>query len=131
MDKLNTIRTKLDAEILKLCAEEASTVDAALQETRELNSHDPLEFDSAHKQDVEDGGDHTVPSPDAEQTSDSRFSSSDGNDVEETATELVVKRQGGDNEDCVSPDSLETEKDTNRVNDEGKKETNKEWITVG
>ncbi|XP_074480227.1 death domain-containing protein 1 [Sebastes fasciatus] len=147
VDKLNTIRTRLDEEILKLCAEEASTVDAALQETRDpqaaedehnhLNSHDPLESDSGNKQEFEDRDDqsHIMPSPDTEQTSDSKSSSSDCNDVEETGKELAVKGQGSDTEDCVSPEShtdiQETEKDTNRVNDKGKEETNNEWIIVG
>ncbi|XP_044040854.1 death domain-containing protein 1 [Siniperca chuatsi] len=151
MDKLNTIITKLDEEILKLGAKEASTVDASLQETRapkaskqpeddnnHLNSQDPLGFDSGHKKDIEDGDEqsHTMPSPDTEQTSDSRFSSSDCSDVEPPGKEFVVKSQGSGNEDCVSPESQidfleETEKDTNRVNDKGKNETNIEWITVG
>ncbi|XP_045920508.1 death domain-containing protein 1 isoform X2 [Micropterus dolomieu] len=153
IDKLNTIITKLDEEIHKLCAEKASTVDAALQETRDpkadgserreddnnhLNSHDPLDFDSGHKQEAEDGDDQsrTVPSPDTEQTSDSRFSRSDCSNVEETGKELEVKGQGSDNEDCVSPKSQtdfleETEKYTNRVHDKSKEETNMEWITVG
>lgn len=137
MDKLNTISTKLDKEIFKLCAEEASTVAAALQETRELNSHNSLEFDSVHEQEVgEDGDDQNPttmpPPPDAEQTSDSRFSNDDCNNVGETGEGLVVKSQGGDNDDSVSPDSLEeTEKDTNKVNDEGKEEPKNEWITVG
>ncbi|XP_051284794.1 death domain-containing protein 1 [Dicentrarchus labrax] len=151
IDKLNTIRTKLDEEILKSCAEEASPVGAALQETGDtktseqreddnnpLNSHNFLEFDSRCKKDIEDGDDqsHTMSLPDTEQTLDSRFSSSDCNNVEETGKELVVKSQGIDNEDCVSPDRQtdfceETEKDTNRVNDKGKEEMNNEWITVG
>lgn len=151
MDKLHTIITKLDAEILKFCAEEASAVDAALQETRDpkvseqpeadnnhLNSHNPLAFDCGHKQDVEGGDDqsHKMSSPDTEQTLDSRFSSSDCNDVKDTEKTLEVKSQGGDSEDPVSPESQadvleETEKDTNRVNDKDKEEINNEWITVG
>lgn len=145
MDKLNVTVNKLDEEIRKLCAEEASTVtrDPKASEQPEdgnnhLNSHDPLDFDSGHKQDVEDGDDqsHVLPSADTEQTPDSRSSSSDCNDVEETGKELVVTSQGSDNEGCVSPDAVtdfleETEKDTNRVNDKGKEEANNEWITVG
>ncbi|XP_070786242.1 death domain-containing protein 1 [Enoplosus armatus] len=137
-DKLNTIITKLDEEILKLCADEASTVDASLQETRDpqaseqpedenyhLNSQDPLEFDPGHEQDVKDGDDqsHAMPSLDTEQTSGSRFSSSDCSDVEETGKEIAVKGQGSDNEDQT--DFLE------ETNDKGKEETKIEWITVG
>ncbi|TDG99661.1 hypothetical protein EPR50_G00196840 [Perca flavescens] len=143
MDKLNTVITKLDEEILKLCAEEAS----APLETRDpkapkqpednnnhLSSHDALESDSGHKQDVEDRDDqsHTMPSPDSEQTS---HSSVDCNNAKETGKELVVKIQVSENENCNSPESqtnfLETENDTNRVNDKGKEKTNIGWITVG
>lgn len=142
MDTLNAIITKLDAEILKLRAEEASTVDAQLQETQATekpdddNDHqDPIESDSGYKLEVEDQS-HTMPSPDTENTPESRFSSSDRNNVEETGKELVVKGQGSDNEDCVSPESQtdfleETEKDRNRVNVKEKEETNNKWITVG
>ncbi len=103
-----------------------------------LNSHDPLESDTGHEQNVEDGDDqsHIKQTADTEQTPESRFSSSDCNDVEETGKELVVKSQGSDNEDCVSPDGRtdfleKTEKDTNSVNDKGKEEANNKWITVG
>ncbi|XP_033507944.1 death domain-containing protein 1 [Epinephelus lanceolatus] len=152
IDKINTIITKLDEEMLKLCAAEASTEDATPQEIRDpketeqpeddknhLNSDDPLESDSGQKEDAEDGDDQSptrLPSPDSKQTSDSRFSSSDCNNEEETGKESEVKSQGSGNEDCVSPDChtdflQETEKDTNKVNEKGKEETNKEWITVG
>ncbi|XP_068569977.1 death domain-containing protein 1 [Cebidichthys violaceus] len=148
MDQLNAIVAKLDEEILRLRAEEDSTVDAALQDTRgpkapqkpkeydnnHLNSYGPLESDSEYKQADEDGdGDdqsHTMPSPGTEQASDtgSLFSSSVCNDVEEAEKKMLVKSQGSENEDCVPPESQtdvleETENDTNRVN--------KEWITVG
>lgn len=146
MDKLNTIITKLDREILKFRPEEASTLDAALQETRDpkaseqledennhLNSHDPLEFDSRPKQDAEDGddGSHTAPSPDTRQASDSRFCSPVCNEVEEKGEELVVKSQGSEDESCVSEDSRTdfVEEISEKV--KGKEETNKEWITVG
>lgn len=152
IDKINTIITKLDEEMLKLCAAEASTEDATPQEIRDpketeqpeddknhLNSDDPLESDSGQKQGAEDGDDQSPtrpPSPDSKQTSDSRFSSSDCNNEEETGKESEVKSQGSGNKDCVSPDChtdflQETEKDTNKVNEKGKEETNKEWITVG
>ncbi|XP_054457885.1 death domain-containing protein 1 [Anoplopoma fimbria] len=134
MDKLKAILAKLDEEILRLCAEEASTVDAALQETRDpkgpeppeddnnhLNPCDPIESDSVHKQADDDGdGDdqsHTMPLPGTEQASDSRISSSVCNDVEEAEKRISVKRES----QTDFPE--ETEKDTNRVN--------KEWITVG
>ncbi|XP_031707333.1 death domain-containing protein 1 [Anarrhichthys ocellatus] len=143
MVQLNAIVAKLDEEILRLCAEEASAVAAALQETRDpkapeqpeddknhLNSYDPLESDSGHKQADGDGdGDdqsHTMPSPGTEQASDTGFSSSVCNDVEEEEKEILVKSQGSEIKDCVSPESPfleEAEQDTNRVN--------KEWITVG
>ncbi|XP_034712816.1 death domain-containing protein 1 [Etheostoma cragini] len=143
MDKLNTVISKLDEEILKLCAEEAS----ALQETRDpkaskqpeddnnhLSSLDPLESDPGHKQDVMDGDDqsHTMPSPDIEQSSNSSF---DCSHAKETEKELVVQTQGSGSENCNSPESqtnfLETENDTNRVDNKGKEKTNIGWITVG
>ncbi|XP_034413495.1 death domain-containing protein 1 [Cyclopterus lumpus] len=146
LDQLNAIVAKLDEEILGPSAEEASTVDAALRETRDpeapeqpgdddnrLNSREPLESDSGRKQADEDGdGDdqrHTMSSPGAERASDSRFGSSACNDEEEEAEgEVPVNSRGGEHEDCASPGSEtdfreETGKDTNRVN--------KEWITVG
>ncbi|XP_039997492.1 death domain-containing protein 1 [Xiphias gladius] len=151
MQKLSTIVTKLDAEILQLAAEKASSVDAALQETidpetsvqpedgnNHLSSHDPHESDSGRTQEFEVEGDqsHTRPSPDTEQTSDFRFSSSDCNDVKEAGRELEVKGLVSDNEDCISPvgqtDLLkETEKDAQRIDVKGKEETKSEWITVG
>lgn len=146
MNKLNTVITKLDEEILKLCAEDAS----ALQETRDpkapkqpeddnnhLSSHDPLESDSGHKQHVEDGDDqsHTMPSPSSSDIEQISHSSFDCNHAKETGKELVVKIQGSENENCNSPESqtnfLETENDTKRVNDKGKEKTNIGWITVG
>ncbi|GLD53771.1 death domain-containing protein 1 [Lates japonicus] len=146
MQKLSTITTKLDAEILQLSPEEATSVDAALQETREpetsvqpedgnnhLSSHDPHESDSGHKQEVEDEGDqsHTGLSPDTERTSDDfGFSSSDCNNVKETGRESEVKGQVSDNEGNVSPVS-QTEQDAGRINVKGKEEAKSEWITVG
>ncbi|XP_040887748.1 death domain-containing protein 1 [Toxotes jaculatrix] len=150
MQKLSTIITKLDAEILQLSAEESSSVDAALEETRDpetseepedgnnhLSSHDPRESDSGRKQDIEGEGDqsHTRPQ-DTEQTSDLRFSISDCSKVKETGKDLKVKGQVSNNEDCVSPVSdtdllKETEKDAERINVKGKEETRIDWITVG
>ncbi|TKS92905.1 Death domain-containing protein 1 [Collichthys lucidus] len=133
VDKLNAITTKLDEEILKSPAEEVSTVEAELQETREpqddrLNSNDPVEFESGLQQNIEDGGDQnqTMPSTDNEQTSDSRFNGSDCNDVEETRKELVVNGQGSDNEGRVSPESR-----TDFLEETNENDKNKEWITVG
>uniref|UniRef100_UPI0037E7576B death domain-containing protein 1 n=1 Tax=Semicossyphus pulcher TaxID=241346 RepID=UPI0037E7576B len=141
--KLNTIITNVDREILKLSAEEASTVDAAHQETGDPKvseqpeddknpTQDPHDCESEQQQDIDDGDDQcrTTPSQDGKQILDSRFSNSNCNVVEETG----VKGQGSDNEDCVSPDSRidfqeETEKDSNTVID--KEETNNKWITVG
>ncbi|XP_070711179.1 death domain-containing protein 1 [Pempheris klunzingeri] len=136
-DKMNAIITKLDTEIQRGRSEEASASDAAPQETRDpkeqpendnnhLNSHDPLVCDCGYKQDDEGGDDHSraMPSPDAEQTSDSGSSSCDCSDVGETGRESVVKGQGDDEEG-------QTGKDTNVLHDKGREETNNEWITVG
>ncbi|XP_071316042.1 death domain-containing protein 1 [Trachinotus anak] len=143
LQKLSTIITKLDAEILQLSAEETS-VDSALQETsnpetpvqpedgnNHLSSHDPCESDPEHKQEGEDEGDqsHTRLSTDTKQTSDC-------NDVEDTWKELEVKGQVCGNEDCVFPVSQtdllkETEKNAEKINVRSKEETKNEWITVG
>lgn len=146
MDKLNTIIVKLDKEILKSCTlEEVSTVDAALKEARDpkvseqpeddtnhLNSHEPLESDSGHKQDAEVGDDQsrTMPSADTEQASDSRLSRPECNSVEEPGHELVVKSQGSQQEFVPPQSQTEFLEETNETG-KGKEETNKGWITVG
>ncbi|XP_056225254.1 death domain-containing protein 1 isoform X2 [Seriola aureovittata] len=144
MQKLSTIITKLDAEIVQLSAKEAPSVDAALQDTRDsetsaepedcnnhLSSGDPCESDSGRKQKDEDEGDqsYTRPSTDTEQTSDC-------NDVKDTGKELEVKGQVSDNEVCVYPVSQtellkETEKNAEKINVKGKEQTKSEWITLG
>nr|XP_046237533.1 death domain-containing protein 1 [Scatophagus argus] len=142
MEKLNTIITKLNKEILKLCGEEASTVNATLQETRDpkvseqpeddnnhLKSHKNLHFDCRLQQDAEDGCDqsHAMSSPDTEQTSESRLSSSDCNDVEETEEELVVQSQESV---CVSPHGQTDSLGQTNLNDKGKEATDNKCITV-
>ncbi|KAM8747598.1 death domain-containing protein 1 isoform 2-T3 [Acanthopagrus schlegelii] len=145
MDKLNTIIAKLDKEILKShTVEEVSTVDAALKEARnpkvseqpeddtnQLNSHEPTESNSGHKQDAEvrDDQSRTMPSAHTKQASYSRLSGPECNDVEETGQKLAVKSQGSEDEECVSPQS-QTEF-PEETNESGKEETNKGWITVG
>lgn len=145
MDKLNTIIAKLDKEILKShTVEEVSTMDAALKEARnpkvseqpeddtnQLNSHEPIESNSGHKQDAEvrDDQSRTMPSADTKQASDSRLNRPECNDVEETGQQLAVKSQGSEDEECVSPQS-QTEF-PEETNESGKEETNKGWITVG
>ncbi|XP_076581640.1 death domain-containing protein 1 [Chaetodon auriga] len=136
VDQLNTITTKLDREILKLYAEEASTVDAALQVTRDqleddpshLNSHDPPGFDPGHKQDVIDGDDqsHMTASPDSERT-ESRVGNCDCNDEEDAGEELVFRSGGSDNEDSVPPENMTDFLEETNENDKA----NKQWITVG
>ncbi|KAK9524785.1 hypothetical protein VZT92_017153 [Zoarces viviparus] len=73
-----------------------------------LNSYDPLESDSGHKQADGDGDDesHTMPSPGTEQASDTGFSSSVCNDVEEAEKEILVKSQGSEIKDCFSRESF-------------------------
>ncbi|XP_068444410.1 death domain-containing protein 1 [Clinocottus analis] len=145
-DHLNGIVAKLDEEILRSCAGEAWTVDAALREARgpeaperpggdgrDPNAPEPHESDSGHRRADGDGDGadqgRTVSAAGCEQASDSRFSSSACNDEEEEAEEDVsLKSRGSGHEDRVSPESQadkreETERDTNRVNGE--------WVTVG
>uniref|UniRef100_A0A3Q0SNS7 Death domain containing 1 n=1 Tax=Amphilophus citrinellus TaxID=61819 RepID=A0A3Q0SNS7_AMPCI len=141
---------KLDAAIHQLSVDEASIAGEALQESRETdapvqpkdvnnhpNSPDRLESDLGHEQEVEVGADRspTRASPDTEQTADSTFSSSNCNKEEDTGTELHVKGQASDflEKSIHSQTELldETEKDRERINDEGKEERRNEWITVG
>ncbi|XP_008281666.1 death domain-containing protein 1 [Stegastes partitus] len=123
LDKLSAIITKLDAAVLHLSVDEASTVDPALREpgeTREqpednqVNGHERLE------QEVEDGGDQsrTRSLQDTEQIQESSWSH---NDVEKTEDEIQVRGQVSDSEDVVA------EKDQEKKTDEMKGE----WITVG
>ncbi|XP_067435695.1 death domain-containing protein 1 [Thunnus thynnus] len=139
MDKLNTFISKLDGEILQICAEETLTMDAALEESKypedgknHLNSH---ESDSGCKQDIEDEGDQSLirPSPDTDLTSDSNFDSFVCSDEAKTGQRQEVKSQESGNVLLEShTDFLEnTKKDTKRIDDKSKEETNNEWITVG
>lgn len=141
IDKLNTIIAKLDKEILKSCTlGEVSTVEASdpkvseqpEDDTNHLNSHEPLESDSGHKQDagVSDDQSRTMPSADMEQASDSRLSRPECNDVEETGHELAVRSQGSQQE-CVPPQSQTEFLEETNESGKGKEETNKGWITVG
>ncbi|XP_030609951.1 death domain-containing protein 1 [Archocentrus centrarchus] len=149
IDKIGSIILKLDAAIHQLSVDEASIAGEALQESRETdapvqpedvnnhpNSPDRLESDLGHEQEVEVGADRspTRASPDTEQTADSTFSSN-CNKEEDTGTELHVKGQASDflEKSIHSQTELldETEKDRERINDEGKEERRNEWITVG
>ncbi|XP_026154399.1 death domain-containing protein 1 [Mastacembelus armatus] len=140
VDKLSTILTRLDAEILQLSAEVASTVDTALQETRDPETSEPPEdhpYTYEHfESDCKVSESHTVLPPDTEQPSDSVFSKSDCNDMEEGGKELEVKGQVNDNKDFVSLESQkvlleERGKDTEVVNNKDDKETKSDWVTVG
>ncbi|XP_062240528.1 death domain-containing protein 1 [Platichthys flesus] len=143
---LNTIVSKLETELLRVSAEEASGGDTALHETRDPETSAPPEdgrnspslqdpLDSDCEQEDEDEGDQRSPSPDTEQTADTRFTSS--SDVRDTGGELEVKGQLDDNEEgCVSPVSQtdllkETDEDAERTNVKVKEETKSEWTTVG
>lgn len=141
LDNVSGIMTKLDREILNLHAEEASTVEAGLQETsgqkaselteedtKDLNSHSPLEFDSRPKEDIEhaDGGSHAMPYPPNTEKA-SRLSSCECDDVERKGNELVDDSEGCD--DDVSQDSQRGSMET--VEQVKGKETKNELITVG
>nr|XP_019951350.1 PREDICTED: uncharacterized protein LOC109634931 [Paralichthys olivaceus] len=146
--KLSTIVTKLEAEVLCVSAEEASGVNVAPHETRDpetsarpevgrkcLSFQDPLHSDC--EQEAENESDRRHPSPNAELTAEIRLNCSDCSDVKETGGELEVKGQVDDNEEgCVSPVSQtdllkERDKDTGRMNVKVEEETKTEWITVG
>lgn len=142
-DKLSTIVTRLDREILQLSAGEALAVEAAHQETGDpeaseesedsnsrTNGNDHLESDY----NAEDGAatNHTGLLENTEQTLDFISSNSECNNVEDTGEELEVKGQVNPKEDCVSAEkhSLE-ETDTREVNDNCKEEIKSEWVSVG
>lgn len=133
-EKLSTIISKLDAEIIKLHAEGTSIgsqemKDANKDEKNHLNVGVPLEVDSGPKVDDEvgDDGNGTMPSSDAQQESDLRSCSSDCDDLRGKEEELVSRRQESSTESCFSKDSVE--EGGEKV--EGKTETISKWITVG
>ncbi|XP_053272669.1 death domain-containing protein 1 [Pleuronectes platessa] len=143
---LSTIVSKLEAEILRASADEDSAVDTVLQETRDPETSAPPEDGRNHpslkdplvsdcEREDEDERDQRSPSPNTEQTADTRFTSS--SNMKETGGELEVKGQVGDNEEgCVSPVSQtdllkETDEDAERTNVKVKEETKSEWTTVG
>ncbi|XP_062300443.1 death domain-containing protein 1 [Scomber scombrus] len=137
LDKLNIVITKLDAEILKICAEE--TLDVAPQESKDseggrndLSSH---ECSSGQEQEIEDGGDQSLTrlSPDTDLTSALNFESLACNDGANSGHGQEI--EGQDNVNILvetHTDFLEkTNRDTKRIDDKSKEETNNEWITVG
>lgn len=131
-EKLSTIISKLDAEILKLHAEGTTTKpqeikDVNKDENKHQNISVPLEVDSGQKVDDEDDGNSKMPSSDAQQESDLRSCSSDCNDLRGKEEELVSGSQESSSEGCFSQDSMEERGE--KV--EGKSETNSKWITVG
>ncbi|XP_047434544.1 death domain-containing protein 1 isoform X2 [Mugil cephalus] len=143
--KLRGITDKLDAEIHQLSVDEASTVHAALQESRDpgtperpedagdpLNSRHPPEPDSGPKQEVEDGDDpnHTWSSQDAERKLGFTFSRRSN---EEDAGE--VKGQVSDSVEepnhCQTDLLEESKKDKELMDGRDEQEAKSEWITVG
>lgn len=133
-EKLSTIISKLDAEILKLHAEGTSIgpqemKDANKDEKNHLNASVPLEVDSGLKVDDEDGydGNSTMPSSDAQQESDLISCSSDCNALRGKEEELMSRCQESSIESCFSKDSMEEGGEKVK----GKNETTSKWITVG
>ncbi|XP_056156182.1 death domain-containing protein 1 [Lampris incognitus] len=147
MDRLNTIITKLGAEVITLCASEASTVDADTSPNTKQGEmlvlqgdpvHSPGGCDCGHTQGADDGDTikHTKPtdtrvSVETERTSTSISGGPDCSDV-------GVKGQKTNTRDTrrTSPETLtdfakETEKGKQLEDDEVKDEKNSEWITVG
>lgn len=107
----------LDTEILRLCTEEALTVNNG------PNPHERQEPDPR----VEDGGDpgRTRLCSDPERTSDC-------NHVEQSGRDLESECEVSAEEESVSLEKqTETDEDTKMENDKGKEETKTEWITVG
>ncbi|XP_068164233.1 death domain-containing protein 1 [Antennarius striatus] len=134
IETLNKIISKMEEEILKLCKEE----EVSTQETRypkaaehygndDLSANDPVQYES------EQGVDQTqtMLSPDAEQTSASRFNTSELDEVEETGQEPVVSGPGSNEEDLVSYQHETDLCEETNENVKTKEETNEEWITVG
>ncbi|XP_078137956.1 death domain-containing protein 1 [Centroberyx gerrardi] len=160
MDRLNTIITKLDTEIITSCAEEASAVDAdtaalctkqqdsaALQETRDSqtsssdsvtpedtgchsNPHDPLGSGSGRKQGADDGADQSHTKPPHSHTLSLGIESFGSSDCSDGAD----TRQGLEVRGQVTDNhcvSEEIEKDREREETKKKEEMNTEWVTVG
>lgn len=136
MDKLSSITTKLDKEILQLRTEAApearhpETPEQHKHETNHLISHEPLETDSRPKQDAEDGdhGGQTMPPPGPQQAPDPGSSDCNAGEKEEA---LPLQSEAGKAQDCVPGDGRTdlVERTRHKVKDE--EGTSPDWITVG
>lgn len=136
MDKLSSITTKLDEEILKLrteAAQEARHPEPPEQHRPETNhpiSHDPPETDSRPKQDAgggDDGG-QTMPLPGPSQASDP--CSSEWNTGEEEE-ELLLQSEASKAKECVPGDGRTDQVERTRLEVQDKDGTSPDWITVG
>lgn len=132
MDKLSSITTKLDQELLQLRTEasQPETPEQHKHETNHPTSHDPAETDSRPKQDAEDGGDggQTMPLPGPQQASDSR--SSDGN-AEEKEEESLLQSEASSAQDRFPGDGRTDLEEQTRPKVKDKEGTSPDWITVG
>lgn len=142
MDKMNAVITKLDAEIIKLCKEEAPNADedtapCTKQQVKEADEepgdspgdtdyhsspHDPPESDSGLKQEVDNGGDQRLPHSQTRVDSEAMSASGDGVEIE----------QGEEVEGQVTNDQTDfLEEAREDVEDKEDKGTNTKWVTVG
>lgn len=127
---MDTIISKLDAELLKLqavgAAKEVNTSEELTTEDRYQSTTVALQDDSGQKMDAEDGRDgHSAkPFPDVQNESHLTPSSSDCNGLKENAEGLV---QSGEEMNSFSPHSV----NEGAEGVEGKKEKNSKWLIVG
>lgn len=138
-DKLGAIKSKLDAEFLKLQSEGAATEPEEQKEVKaseELTNEDShqnttvaLIDDSGQNMDVEDGdeGHSARPFSDAHKESDLTSCSSDCYDLKRNEEDLAPSREEIHNQGCFSPHS--EEEAAGKV--EGKREKNAKWVIVG
>ncbi|XP_076017528.1 death domain-containing protein 1 [Genypterus blacodes] len=146
MDKMNSVITKLETEIIELCTEEASTVDEDMapctkQQVKEdlgdtpgdshhpSSSHDAPESDSGLGQEVDDGGDQTPPHSQTREDEETTLASSDGVEIKQGEEVRGQMTNDGSLTSEAQTDFLEETRED--VEDKEDKEKNTKWVTIG
>lgn len=136
MDKLSSITSKLDKEILQLRTEAAQearhpeTPEQHKPETNHLVSHDPLQTDSRPKQDTEDGDDggQTLPPPGPQQASDPGSSDCSAG---EKGEELLLQSEASQAQERVPGDGRTDLVERTRPKVRDNEGTGPDWVIVG
>lgn len=136
INKVSTIITKLEPEILPAPVEVTSSLDETCKETTEPVSHESVSCVPQQEAEVEPEQCCEGLSADSQQTTDSTVCSSDSSAANKTESQTGIQGQGTDNEDCVSTvcqkDLLQNAgRHAERAEVKVKEETRREWITVG